>query len=33
LGRRRRVEGRHSKFLFQSIRISGVRFILRGVGL
>jgi hypothetical protein len=31
--RRRRVEGRVSKSLFQSIRILGKRFILRGVGL
>jgi hypothetical protein len=28
----RRVEGRVSKFLFRSIRISGTRFILRAVG-
>jgi hypothetical protein len=27
---RRRIEGRVSKFLFWSIRISGMRFILRG---
>jgi hypothetical protein len=33
MGKRRRVEGRVSKFLFRSIRISGTRFILRGVGL
>jgi hypothetical protein len=33
LGMGRRVEGRVSKFLFRSVRISGTRFILRGVGL
>jgi hypothetical protein len=33
LGKRVRVEGRVSKFLFRSVRISGTRFILRGVGL
>jgi hypothetical protein len=33
LGERRRVEGRISKFLFRSVRISEMRFILRGVGL
>jgi hypothetical protein len=33
LGKRRRVEGRVFKFLFRSIRISGMRFILRDVGL
>jgi hypothetical protein len=27
---RRRVKGRVSKFLFRSVRISGMRFILRG---
>jgi hypothetical protein len=30
LGKRIRVEGRVSKFLFRSVRISGTRFILRG---
>jgi hypothetical protein len=30
LGKRRSAEGRISRYLFQSIRISGVRFILRG---
>jgi hypothetical protein len=30
LGKRRRVEGRVSNFLFQSIQISGTRFILGG---
>jgi hypothetical protein len=33
LGKRRRVEDRVFKFLFQSVQISGTRFILRGVGL
>jgi hypothetical protein len=33
MGKRRRVEGRISKFLYRSIRISGMRFILRGLGL
>jgi hypothetical protein len=33
LGKGRKVEGRVSKFLFQSVRISGTRFILRGAGL
>jgi hypothetical protein len=33
MGKRGRVEGRIFKFLFQSVRISGTRFILRGVGL
>jgi hypothetical protein len=33
LGKGRRVEDRVSKFLFRSVRISGTRFILRGVGL
>jgi hypothetical protein len=28
-----RVEGRVSKFLFRSVRISGMRFNLRGLGL
>jgi hypothetical protein len=32
LGKRRRVEGRVSKFLFRLIRISGMRFILGGGG-
>jgi hypothetical protein len=32
-GKRRRVEGRVFKFLFRSTRISGMGFILRGVGL
>jgi hypothetical protein len=30
LGKRRRIEGGVSKFLFRSIRISETRFILRG---
>jgi hypothetical protein len=30
LEKSRRVEGRVSKFLFQTVRISGTRFILRG---
>jgi hypothetical protein len=30
LGERRRVEGRISKFLFRSVRISETRFILKG---
>jgi hypothetical protein len=30
---RGRIEGRFSKFLFRSSRISRTRFILRGVGL
>jgi hypothetical protein len=33
LGKKGRVEGRVSKFLFLSIQISGTRFILREVGL
>jgi hypothetical protein len=33
LGKRRRVEGRVSKFLSRSVRISEMRFILRGVAL
>jgi hypothetical protein len=33
MGKRRRVEGRVSKFIFWSIRISGTILILRGVGL
>jgi hypothetical protein len=33
MGKRRRVEGGIYEFLFRSIRISGTRFILRGVGL
>jgi hypothetical protein len=32
MGKRRRVDGRVSKFLFRSVRISGTRFILRGRG-
>jgi hypothetical protein len=31
--KRRSAKGRVSRYLFQSVRISGVRFILRGVGL
>jgi hypothetical protein len=33
MGKRRRIEGKVFKFLFRSVRISGTRFILRGVGL
>jgi hypothetical protein len=33
LVKRRRVEGRVSKFLSRSVQISGTRFILRGVSL
>jgi hypothetical protein len=33
LGKRRSTEDRISRYLFQSVRISGVRFILGGVGL
>jgi hypothetical protein len=33
LGKGRRVEGRFSKFLFRSVRISRTRFILRGGGV
>jgi hypothetical protein len=33
LGKRRSTEGRVSIYLFQSVRITGARFILRGVGL
>jgi hypothetical protein len=33
LGKRRSAEGRISRYLFQSDRISVARFILRGLGL
>jgi hypothetical protein len=33
MGKRRRVEGRVFKFLFQYVQISRTRFILWGVGL
>jgi hypothetical protein len=33
LGKRRRIEGGVSMFLFQSLRISRMRFILRGGGV
>jgi hypothetical protein len=33
LGKKRSTKGRVSRYLFQSIQISGVRFTLRGVGL
>jgi hypothetical protein len=33
MGERRRIESIVSRLLFQTIRVSGVRFVLRGVGL